>query len=132
MKIKRSSLVRTPYHASFLWESGPENKLLSSLTVMRNRYFAHIVEKQGALCDHLDFTSTFFILLLRLGFTFVYWSNLSSNIMVIERLSKKIKIMLMKGSISVIYFLYPSLQNNPSNVKPMTCPDFAWLSEIKY
>ena len=99
---------------------------------MRNRYFAHIVEKQGALCDNLDFSSTFFILLLRLGFTFVYWSNLSSNIMVIERLSKKIKIMLIEGSISVINFLYPSLLNNPSNVKPMTWPDFRWLSEIKY
>ena len=52
--------------------------------------------------------------------------------MVIERLSKKIKIMLIKSSISVINFLDPSLLNNPSNVKPMTWPDFGWLSEIKY
>ena len=93
---------------------------------MRNRYFAHIVEKQGALCDHLDFTSTFFILLLRLGFTitFICWSNLSSNILVIERLSKTIKNYAYKGQYFRDQFFVPKFAEQ---FKQCKTNDLAWL-----
>ena len=93
---------------------------------MRNRYFAHIVEKQGALCDHLDFTSTFFILLLRLGFTitFICWSNLSSNILVIERLSKTIKNYAYKGQYFRDQFFVPKFAEQSKQCKTNDLP---WL-----
>ena len=68
----------------------------------------------------------FFILLLRLGFTiaFVCWSNLSSELLVIERLSKTIKNYGYKGQYFRDQFFVPKFAEQSKQCKTN---DLAWL-----